>query len=48
MDGVNDGKIKLKSGEMPAFLYNTDEDEYDVDARHIGLLRGETLVRISD
>ena len=46
MDAVNDGKIHLRSNEMPTFLYDID-DEYDVEALEIGLLRSEILVRVS-
>jgi hypothetical protein len=45
MDAVNDGTIDIKSYEMPSFLYDS-ETEYDPDARHIGLLRSEILVRV--
>jgi hypothetical protein len=46
MDAVNDGTIHVKSNELPSFLYDSEE-EYNPDAREIGLLRGEVLVQVS-
>jgi hypothetical protein len=45
MDAVIDGKIDVKSYELPSFLYDQTE-EYDPDRRHIGLLRGDLVVRV--
>jgi len=46
MDAVNDGTVHVRSSEMPAFLYDAEE-EFDPDARETGLLRSETLLRVS-
>jgi hypothetical protein len=46
MDRVKDGDIKIKSAEFPAFLYSSTR-RYDPQNRSRGLLRGETLLRVS-
>jgi hypothetical protein len=45
MDGVKDATIQIKSGELPSFLYASDQ-AYNPDDRAYGLLRGEVLVRV--
>lgn len=46
MDGVKDATIQIKSGEIPSFLYASDQ-AFNPDDRAGGLLRGEVLVRVS-
>jgi hypothetical protein len=46
MDGVKNGQTKIKPGEFPTFVYPSGRT-FDPDHRGRGLLRSETLVRVS-
>jgi len=47
MEKVKDGKLKIKSGEFPAFVYPSGKI-FDPANRVQGLLRGEALVRVRE
>jgi hypothetical protein len=47
MESIKDGKLKIKSGEFPAFVYPSSK-RFDPSNRGQGLLRGEALVRVSE
>jgi hypothetical protein len=47
MENVKDGKLKIKSGEFPAFVYPSSK-RFDPANRGQGLLRGEALVRVRE
>jgi len=47
MEGVKDGKIRIKAGDFPAFVYPSNRI-FHPSNRAQGLLRGDALIRVSD
>jgi hypothetical protein len=45
MDGINEGRMLIKSCELPSFLYDS-KVKYDPNDRANGLLRGDVLIRV--
>jgi hypothetical protein len=45
MTKVNDGTIRIRAAEWPAFLYD-QKTEYDPENEEKGLLKGYVLVRV--
>jgi hypothetical protein len=46
MEQVQDGKIKIRAGNYPTFLYD-ETMEYDLDEINKGLFQGHFLLRVS-